>query len=49
MYSSILLQGVFDHTMRYVNERTAFGKHIGDFQGVQFQYASLYAGIFLNL
>jgi alkylation response protein AidB-like acyl-CoA dehydrogenase len=34
-----LAQGALDHTMRYVKERTQFGKRIADFQGVQFQIA----------
>jgi butyryl-CoA dehydrogenase/short/branched chain acyl-CoA dehydrogenase len=34
-----LAQGAFDHAMRYVQEREQFGKKIGDFQGLQFQYA----------
>ena len=34
-----LAQGALDDAMRYVNERKQFGKAIGDFQGVQFQFA----------
>ena len=34
-----LAQGALDHTIRYVKERTQFGKAIADFQGVQFQIA----------
>ncbi len=34
-----LAQGALDHTIRYVGERSQFGKAIGDFQGVQFQLA----------
>ncbi|MFT3766559.1 MAG: acyl-CoA dehydrogenase [Minicystis sp.] len=34
-----LCQGAFDYAMRYVGERKQFGKAIGDFQGMQFQYA----------
>jgi len=34
-----LAQGAFDHAMRYMQEREQFGKKIGDFQGLQFQYA----------
>jgi alkylation response protein AidB-like acyl-CoA dehydrogenase len=34
-----LAQGAFDHAMRYMDERKQFGKKIGDFQGLQFQYA----------
>jgi alkylation response protein AidB-like acyl-CoA dehydrogenase len=34
-----LAAGAFNHAMRYMNEREQFGKKIGDFQGLQFQYA----------
>jgi alkylation response protein AidB-like acyl-CoA dehydrogenase len=34
-----LAQGAFNHAMRYMQERQQFGKKIGDFQGLQFQYA----------
>ena len=34
-----LAQGALDHTIRYVKERTQFGKPVADFQGVQFQLA----------
>jgi len=34
-----LCQGAFDYAMRYVGERRQFGKAVGDFQGMQFQYA----------
>ena len=34
-----LAQGALDHTVRYVGERSQFGRAIGDFQGVQFQLA----------
>jgi alkylation response protein AidB-like acyl-CoA dehydrogenase len=34
-----LAQGALDHTIRYIKERTQFGKAIADFQGVQFQIA----------
>jgi alkylation response protein AidB-like acyl-CoA dehydrogenase len=36
-----LAQGAFDHAMRYMHEREQFGKKIGDFQGLQFQYAQV--------
>jgi len=36
-----LAQGALDHTVRYVQEREQFGRHIGDFQGVQFQLAQM--------
>lgn len=38
-------EGCFDHTMKYINERKAFNSSIADFQGVQFQYASMYSDI----
>ncbi len=34
-----LAQGAFDYAMRYVNERKQFGQPVGNFQGMQFQYA----------
>jgi alkylation response protein AidB-like acyl-CoA dehydrogenase len=34
-----LSQGALDYAMKYVAERKQFGKAIGDFQGMQFQYA----------
>jgi alkylation response protein AidB-like acyl-CoA dehydrogenase len=34
-----LAHGALDHTIRYVKERTQFGKPIAEFQGVQFQIA----------
>jgi alkylation response protein AidB-like acyl-CoA dehydrogenase len=34
-----LSQGAFDFAMRYVGERKQFGQAIGNFQGMQFQYA----------
>jgi alkylation response protein AidB-like acyl-CoA dehydrogenase len=34
-----LAQGALDHTVKYIRERTQFGKPIGEFQGVQFQMA----------
>lgn len=36
-----LAQGALDHTVRYVMERSQFGRPIGDFQGVQFQIAEM--------
>lgn len=36
-----LAQGALDHTLRYVKERSQFGRAIGDFQGVQFQIAEM--------
>lgn len=40
-----LAQGAFDHTVRYVKERTQFGKPIADFQAVQFQIARMAADV----
>ena len=34
-----LAQGAFDYAMKYIHERKQFGQVIGNFQGVQFQYA----------
>jgi len=39
-----LAEGVFDRTMKYINQRTAFGSKIADFQGVQFQVATAASG-----
>lgn len=36
-----LAQGVYDHTLPYLFQRKQFGKNIGEFQGMQFQYASI--------
>jgi len=36
-----LAQGCFDQTMPYLFERKQFGQFIGDFQGMQMQYAEL--------
>jgi butyryl-CoA dehydrogenase len=36
-----LALGALDHTIRYVQEREQFGRHIGSFQGVQFQLADM--------
>lgn len=40
-----LAQGAFDHTVKYVKERTQFGKPIADFQAVQFQIARMAADV----
>ena len=40
-----LAQGALDHTIRYVKERAQFGRPIADFQGVQFQLASMRADL----
>ena len=36
-----LAQGAFDAAFRYVFERSAFGSHLADFQGVQFKLADM--------
>ncbi len=36
-----LAQGVFDHTLPYLFQRKQFGTLIGDFQGMQHQYAQI--------
>jgi len=36
-----LAQGALDHTLRYVKERSQFGRAVADFQGVQFQLAEM--------
>ncbi len=36
-----LAQGALDHAIKYVKERTQFGKSIADFQAVQFQIARM--------
>ena len=36
-----LAQGALDHTVKYIRDRTQFGKAIADFQGVQFQVAHM--------
>ena len=40
-----LAQGALDHTIRYVKEREQFGRPIADFQGVQFQLATMRADL----
>ncbi|KAL6070874.1 Short/branched chain specific acyl-CoA dehydrogenase, mitochondrial [Balamuthia mandrillaris] len=40
-----LAEGAFDYVMQYINQRKAFGKHVSEFQGVQFQVASAAADI----
>jgi alkylation response protein AidB-like acyl-CoA dehydrogenase len=34
-----LAQGALDHAIRYTKERVQFGKHLAEFQGVQFELA----------
>lgn len=36
-----LAAGALEHTLKYVKERSQFGRAIGDFQGVQFQIAEM--------
>jgi short/branched chain acyl-CoA dehydrogenase len=36
-----LAQGAYDAAMPYMYQRTQFGKNIGDFQGMQFQFAQI--------
>ncbi|MGI8745968.1 MAG: acyl-CoA dehydrogenase [Bryobacteraceae bacterium] len=36
-----LAQGALDHAIRYAKERRQFGKHIAEFQGVQFEIAQM--------
>jgi alkylation response protein AidB-like acyl-CoA dehydrogenase len=38
-------QAAFDHALRYSSERRAFGKAIGEFQGIQFMLADMAAAI----
>ncbi|MER7609834.1 acyl-CoA dehydrogenase family protein [Nocardioides sp. NPDC127503] len=36
-----IAQGALDHALAYVQERKQFGKHIADFQGIQFMLADM--------
>ncbi|HVV14511.1 acyl-CoA dehydrogenase family protein [Amycolatopsis sp.] len=36
-----IAQGALDHALDYVRERKQFGKHIADFQGIQFMLADM--------
>lgn len=38
-------QAACDHALRYASERTAFGKQIGEFQGIQFMLADMFAAV----
>jgi alkylation response protein AidB-like acyl-CoA dehydrogenase len=40
-----LAEGAFDETVKYVRERTVFGKPIGDFQGARWKLADMYKDI----
>ena len=36
-----IAQAALDHSMAYVKERSQFGKHVADFQGIQFMLADM--------
>lgn len=40
-----LAEGAFDESLRYMQERTAFGRSIGDFQGMRWKLADMYRDI----
>jgi len=40
-----LAEGAFDEAVRYARERTAFGRAIGDFQGMRWKLADMYKDI----
>jgi alkylation response protein AidB-like acyl-CoA dehydrogenase len=40
-----LAEGAFDEARKYVKERTAFGRAIGDYQGVRWKLAEMYREI----
>ncbi|MGH2674236.1 MAG: acyl-CoA dehydrogenase family protein [Actinomycetota bacterium] len=40
-----LAQGALEESLKYANERTAFGKPIGAFQGMQFKIADMAVGV----
>jgi alkylation response protein AidB-like acyl-CoA dehydrogenase len=40
-----LAEGAFDEALRYLRERTAFGRRIGDFQGMRWKLADMYKDI----
>ena len=40
-----LAEGAFDEAVKYVRERTIFGKPIGDFQGIRWKLADMYKDI----
>jgi alkylation response protein AidB-like acyl-CoA dehydrogenase len=40
-----LAEGAFDETVKYVRDRTVFGKPIGDFQGARWKLADMYKDI----
>jgi len=40
-----LAEGAFDESLKYARERTAFGRSIGDFQGMRWKLADMYKDI----
>jgi alkylation response protein AidB-like acyl-CoA dehydrogenase len=40
-----LAEGAFDESLKYMKERTAFGRPIGDFQGMRWKLADMYKDI----
>jgi alkylation response protein AidB-like acyl-CoA dehydrogenase len=40
-----LAEGAFDESLAYMHERTAFGRRIGDFQGMRWKIADMYKDI----
>jgi alkylation response protein AidB-like acyl-CoA dehydrogenase len=40
-----LAEGAFDESLRYLQERTAFGRRIGDFQGMRWKIADMFKDI----
>jgi alkylation response protein AidB-like acyl-CoA dehydrogenase len=40
-----LAEGAFDESVRYMKDRSAFGKKIGDFQGMRWKLADMYRDI----
>jgi alkylation response protein AidB-like acyl-CoA dehydrogenase len=40
-----LAEGAFDEALRYARERTAFGRPIGEFQGMRWKLADMYTAI----
>ena len=40
-----LAEGAFEEAIKYVRDRTAFGKRIGDFQGMRWKLAEMYRDI----
>ncbi len=40
-----MAEGAFDESVKYLRERTAFGRRIGDFQGMRWKLAEMYKDI----